>query len=243
MEITERSLRLMVREVDELHRQGMQTIAEDTAALHSEAVAGGRDPSRRRFLRVAATGAAITVGGGAVPVTGLLGMAGAQALDDHAIAVFAESIELAAVAAYAAAAKSGKVTTPAVLAAAATFAGHHKQHAQAFGALAGDAAGATPNPTLLQTAGDQIRAAADESAVLTIAFQLENGAAATYLFAISALMGPQALAATASILPVEAQHAAVLGKVLGKDLSDTDYLPPFQTQDQALQPSKFAPAS
>ncbi len=185
---------------------------------------------------------AIAIGSAVLPMAGLIDLAGAQTLDDHAIAVFAESVELAAVAAYTAAAKSGKVTTPAVLAAATTFAGHHQQHAQAFGALAGDAALATPNPALLQTVGDQIRAAADESAVLTIAFQLENGAAATYLFAISALVSQQALAATASILPVEAQHAAVLGQVLGKDLADTDFLPPFQTQDQALQPAKFPPA-
>jgi len=240
MEITERNLRLMVREVDDLHRQGMQTIAEDAAALHSEAVAGGAGPSRRRFLQAAAGGVAFTIGSAVIPVAGLMDLAGAQALDDRAIAKFAESIELAAVAAYTAAAKSGKITTPAVLAALTTFSGHHQEHAQAFGALAGDAALATPNPGLVQTVGDQIKAASDQAALLTVAFQLENSAAATYLFAIGALISPQALAATASILPVEAQH---IGKVLGKDLADTDYLPPFQTQDQALQPSKFPPAS
>ncbi|MDP9075772.1 MAG: ferritin-like domain-containing protein, partial [Actinomycetota bacterium] len=188
-------------------------------------------------------GLAVAIGGVVVPVAGMVSSASAQTLDDTAIAKFAESIELAAVAAYMAAGASGKVKTPAVLAAVNVFAGHHQAHAKAFGAFAGDAATAKPNPTLLQTVGDQIKAAPDEEAVLGIAFQVENGAASTYLFAISAFTSQETLSATASILPVEAQHAAVLGHVLGKDPADMTYLPPFQTQDQALLPSKFPAAT
>ena len=246
MEITEQGLRRMVREVDDLHRHGMQTIDEDIAARHTGA-AQRLGSSRRRFLQgVGLGGLAVAIGGAVVPVAGMVNSASAQTLDDNAIAKFAESIELAAVAAYGAAAQSGKVKTPAVLAAMAVFAGHHEAHAKAFGAFAGDVATAKPNPTLLRTVGDQIRSATDESAVLEIAFQVENGAASTYLFAISAFTGQDTLSATASILPVEAQHAAVIGHVLGKDpdpANSKTYLPAFQTQDEALQPNKFPVAS
>ncbi|MDQ6618003.1 MAG: ferritin-like domain-containing protein [Actinomycetota bacterium] len=240
MEISEGSLRQMVREVDDLHREGMRTIGDDIAALHTGAATRWQESSRRRFLRHAGTGLAVVLGGTVVPVGGLITAASAQTLDDPTIAKFAESVELAAVAAYTAAAQSGKVHTPAVVTAVTTFAGHHMDHAKAFGALAGDTATAKPNPGVLQSVGDQIREAPDEKAVLQVAYATENAAAATYLFAIGALTSIEALAATASIMPVEAQHAAVLGYVLGKDpKSDTEYLPPFQTPDEAIQPSKY----
>lgn len=244
MEISEDRLRQMVREVDDLHREGMRTIGDDIAALHTGAADRLRASSRRRFVRDAGAGLALVVGAVAIPVGGLVSAASAQTLDDVAIAKFAESVELAAVAAYTAAAQSGKVHTPAVLVAATTFASHHADHAKAFGAFAGDALSAVPNPGILQAVGDQIRSAADEAAILEVAFATENAAAATYLFAIGALTSATALAATASIMPVEAQHAAVLGYVLGKDpKTDTTYLPPFQTIDEALMSSKFPVAS
>ena len=164
----------------------------------------------------------------------------AGGLDDGAIAAFAESVELAAVAAYTAAAKSGLVTTKAVLDAATAFAGHHQEHAAAFGAAAGAAATKKANAKLLDAVGAQLAAAKDEKGILEIAFGLENAAAATYLFALGALTSKGALQLTASILPVEAQHAVVLGTVLGK--SATDIFPNFETQSAALDPAKFPAA-
>ena len=241
MEISEWSLRQMVREVDEQHRDSMRTIADDIAAVHIGAADRLADPSRRRFLRhLGSGGLALVVAGAVVPVGGLMAAASAQTLDDATLAKFAESVELAAVAAYTAAAQSGKVKTPAVILTAATFASHHADHAKAFGAFAGDTATATANPGILKAVGDQIREAPDEAAVLAVAYATENAAAATYLVAIGSFKGSVPLAATASILPVEAQHATVLGYVLGKDpKTDVDYLPPFQTPDEQLQPAKF----
>jgi hypothetical protein len=240
MEITERSLRQMVREVDDLHREGMKSIRDDVAAVHVGAA------SRRRFLRGAGAGLAVAVGGAILPVAGFATAASAQTtpttqvLTDSDIAKFAESVELAAVAAYTAALSSGKLHTPAVIAAATTFSSHHADHAKAFGAFAGDIATARPNPGVLLAVGDQMSEAADETAVLEVAFSTENAAAATYLFAIGALTSPAALAATASIMPVEAQHAAVLGYVLGRNpTTDTDFMPPFQTPDEAVTPTKY----
>jgi hypothetical protein len=244
MEISERSLRRMVREVDDRHREGMKTIRDDIAALHTGAA------SRRRFLRDAGTGLAVVIGATVVPFGAMVGSAAAQTaapakpLTDAQIAMFAESVELAVVAAYTQVLASGRLTTPAVIAAATLFKSHHMEHAQAFGAFAGDTATAKPNPSVLQAVSDQVSEASDEPHMLEVAFSTENAAAATYLYAIGLLKSAAALGACASIMPVEAQHATLLGYVLGMDADTaTDYVPPFQAPDEALMPSAFPVAS
>src|SRR4051794_12956580 len=217
----------------------MDTMAADVAELHHGEGKRLRASARPSLLAGAGLGGAvIAIGSMLVPVGRLVGVAGAQT-GDAGIAAFAESVELAAVAAYMAAAQSGKVTTPAVLQAATTFAGHHQEHGAAFGAAAGSASTKKANQKLLDMVAPQIQAAADQNAVLEIAYGLENAAAATYLFALGALTSKAALKLTASILPVESQHAVVLGTVLGKPPTDTTFLPSFQTQDGAVTPDKF----
>lgn len=243
MEISDGRLRALVREVDEVHRAGMTTLAGDIAELHAGEGRRVLGPSRRRVLRgLGLGGLGITIGSVVLPWHGLLDPARAdQAADDKALAKFAESLELAAVAGYQAAAASGKITTPAVLAAAQTFASHHHDHAGAFGVFAGDASTAKANPAVLAAVSGQIKAAPDQNGVLGVAFDLENAAAATYLFALGALADASALKLTASILPVESQHAIVLGTALGKQLKDL--VPSFQTADAKVDPAKFPPAS
>ncbi len=238
MEISEHELRQMVKDVDERHRDGMADMAGNIAELHRGEGRRVMAASRRRFLQGAGLGGlALSIGPALLPVSRLWSPAFAQESGDAGIAAFAESVELAAVEAYMAAAASGKVTTPAVGEAATTFAGHHQEHAAAFGGAAGDAATGEPNPGLLEEVGGQLEGAADEPAVLEIAFSLENAAAATYLFALGALESAEALQLTASILPVESQHAVVLGSVLEKQ--PTEYVPSFETQDAALKPDAF----
>jgi rubrerythrin len=173
-------------------------------------------------------------------------------LTDEQIAAFAESLELAAVAAYQAAA--AKITTPAVASAAGTFAGHHSQHATAFASLAKGAATGKPNPKLLQTIAGELHDAPDEKTTVKIAFDLENAAASTYLYALGVLSAAGALQLTASILPVESQHAVVLGQVLGLPMFEatagssdpyagTGYVPTFVTQDQKIDPAVYPAAT
>ena len=238
MEISEKELRALVRDVDDAHRAGMEHAEDDIRELHFGEGARVMGTARRTFLqRAGITGATVAVGSALLPISGLIASAGAQSLDDGDIAAFAESVELAAVQAYTLAAQSGKVTTKAVLDAATTFAGHHKEHAGAFGGAAGSKATGKANAALLAALGPQLSAAADEKAVIEFAYGLENAAAATYLFAIGALTSSAALALTASILPVEAQHAIVLGSVNGKTLADM--IPKFETKDLALDPTKY----
>lgn len=243
MEISEHALRAMVREVDDQHHDGLHSMQSDVRELHAE-MRHLRGDSRRGFLTKAGVGAAaITIGSTVLPFSKLISPVAAQELTDGDIAAFAESVELAAVEAYKAAAGSGKVKTKAVGEAAGLFATHHQAHAEAFGGASGGMAKGKPNAKLLEVVGGQLQSAADEKAVIQIAYDLENGAAATYLFALGALKSQAALSLTASILPVESQHAVVLGSVLGK--SGKDLFPAggennaFQTKEGALDPAQF----
>lgn len=238
MQISARELRSLVERVDDQHRDGMRTVAEELEEVHVGETASRLGPTRRRILaQAAAGGATLVIGGALVPVSRLLPAAAAQELTDADIARFSASVELAAVAAYQAAIDSGKVTDAAVGAAAATFRSHHEEHAGVFNALATsnglDAAPA--NATVLAQFAPMLEAAGDQTAILEIALQLEEAAASTYLFALGALTVREAYASVATILPIESQHAVVLATVLGKP-ADT-YLPAFVTQDAALDPA------
>jgi len=235
MEISERQLRQLTTDVDELHRDGMATMATDIAELHAE-TRQFRSDNRRDFLRKAGLGAgAITIGGTVLSLANML-PAAAEGLKDDDIAAFAESVELAAVEAYKAAAGSGKLQA-AVVQVGTTFAGHHAEHAKAFGGAAGAKASGKPNAALLEAVGGQLKGATDQKAILTIAYDVENAAAATYLFALGALTSATALQLTATILPVESQHAVVLGQAIGK--TATEYVPSFQTEAAKIDPAKF----
>jgi hypothetical protein len=237
MEISERHLRQLAADVDEQHRDGMATMASDIAELHAE-TRNFRAGDRRSFLRTAGLGAgALTIGTSVLTFRSLVPAAAQdKELTDGDIAAFAESVELAAVEAYKAAAGSGKLQ-PAVVEVGTMFAGHHSEHAKAFGSAAGKGATGKPNPKLLTAVGDQLKEAGDQAAILKIAYDLEEAAAATYLFALGALKSEGALKLTASILPVESQHAVVLGSALGKPA--TEYVPTFQTSNKAVDPAKF----
>ena len=184
MHITTRHFRSLAADVDELHRQGMKTFAEETAEVHR---------SLYRSRRSAA------------------------GLDDQTIAGYAQSVELAAVAAYTAAAP---VLSAGTLPVAQLFMTHHQQHADAFGAVAGPKAVMAPNKTLISAVTPALQAIKDEMGALEFAFMLENQAAYTYAAALTLLQDAAYAAATATILPIEAQHAVVLGLALGKSVTD-----------------------
>ena len=184
MHITTRHFRSLAADVDELHRQGMKTFAEETAEVHRSLYRARRS---------------------------------ASGLDDQTIAGYAQSVELAAVAAYTAAAP---VLSAGTLPVAQLFMTHHQQHADAFGAVAGSKAVTAPNKTLIDAVTPALQAITDEMGALEFAFMLENQAAYTYAAALTLLQDAAYAAATATILPIEAQHAVVLGLALGKSVTD-----------------------
>ncbi|HEY4409604.1 MAG TPA: ferritin-like domain-containing protein [Acidimicrobiia bacterium] len=235
MEISERELRRMVADSDDQHRAAMATFTEDNRELIFET-----GPSRRRFLAGLGLGsAALVVGSAVLPMGKLVPRAWSQTTpSDGDIATFAASVEYAAVAAYQAAAKSGKVKTPAILAAATAFAGQHQQHGDAFKA-AGTNPNVMANKAVLDMVTPQLTAAKTENDVVALAYGLENAAAATYIFALGVLNSEKAYNAVASVMPVEAQHAIALGFVLGKTLDDKAFMPSFEKTDGFLDPAKF----
>ena len=150
MEITVKELRRLASDVDDMHHESMRTFKEEVADLHRD-LARQRPPllpqegrSRRRRWSPAH-------GRPFGSFTGLLPAAAqGMELDDMTIAGYAQSIELAAVEAYRRGRRSSPPTSrPSV----ELFASHHQQHADAFGAVAGDKAAAGPNQSLLDAVG------------------------------------------------------------------------------------------
>jgi rubrerythrin len=160
----------------------------------------------------------------------------ATAPSDADLAKFAASLELAAVGAYQAAVKTGKLSAASV-AVGTLFASHHQDHADALNSILGAAAVKAGNKTVLAAFGPKIASAANEAAILEIAYTVEEAAASTYLYALGSISDLTNAGALATILPVESQHATVLATVLKKPA--TDYLIDFLTLDNALDPAKY----
>ncbi len=225
----------MASDVDDMHHEAMRSFREEAAELHL-----GAARSRRSFMKTgglaAAGGALLSVGGGVLRPAWLGGLAAAQEpLTDTIIAGYAQSLELAAVAAYEALAPklSGEV-----LGVATMFAGHHGDHAEAFGAIAGDDARPEANEKLVDAVSPALSALSEAregpeltDQILLMANNIENQAAFTYAAAMELLMDPKYAGATATILPIEAQHATVLAFARGKDPVDMFPTDAFETTD------------
>ena len=86
----------------------------------------------------------------------------------------------------------------------------------------------------------KLDAARDEAGTLGVAYQMEIAASSSYVFALGELQGEHALQVTGSIMPVESQHAVVLGQALGKTpTTDPNFLPSFVTDANKIDPAKF----
>jgi rubrerythrin len=218
MEISGRELRALAKDVDERHHDAMRTFTEEVGDAHADAARSARlHTSRRRFIAGAGLGgAALALGVGLGPVR-FMPRAGAAGISDAELAAFAQSVELAAVAAYGMAAGALSANTKPV---AELFRMHHQQHADAFGALAGSKAVKAANAKLVTALTPALQAVKDEKSALELAFVLENQAAETYAFGLTVASTKEAYSGMATILPIETEHAAVLGAALGKTLTE-----------------------
>ena len=259
--ISEHELRSMTADMDEMHHSTLPIMKEALAEwteLHHELRSGGAraSASRRGFL----IGAGVTLGGLALaacgssskstpaassnPTTPPSGTAttGGKLTGDLAVVALAASLENLAVQTYAggiSAATAGKLgaVPPAVVTFAQTAKSHHTQHAAAWNAVLAGAnkpmvtgIDKTVNDTVV---GPAFAKVTDVGGLATLALELENVAAATYLEAISVVTAPAGIKTAATIEPVELQHAAILSFVLGKyPVPDT-----FTKMDGARPPS------
>jgi hypothetical protein len=131
---------------------------------------------------------------------------------DLTLAKTAASLEKLAVDVYGQA--GALLTTPAVIAAATMFAGHHQLHLDALnGVITG--AGEPEITQMNQAVFDALVApalagAASEADAVNLALALEEAAAQTYAFAAGALSTPALRSTIMTIGGIEARHAAVL---------------------------------
>ena len=169
-----------------------------------------------------ATTAGTTTGAGTVPTT----VGATQPADttapsttaansgdmDLVLARTAASLEKLAVDTYNTAA--GLITTPAVLAAATMFAGHHQMHLDALNGVITGAGGKAITEMNMAVYNALVKPAVDaaktETDAVMLALALEEAAAQTYVFAGGALSTTGLRSTIMTIGGVEARHAAVL---------------------------------
>ncbi|MGH9018790.1 MAG: ferritin-like domain-containing protein [Acidimicrobiales bacterium] len=233
--ISEAELVRLNDDLDQLHHD-VSLPALDTAI--GEWVDAGR--SERRLSRrnlLLGTGAA-AVGGVLLAACGSSGKGAststtatatapktspAHLTGDLAVAAVAASLENLGVYAYKAgitAAQAGKLGSvpPAVKTFATTAMAQHQQHAAAWNAAltgAGQAKVTETDPALTPTVNQKFAQVTDVAGLANLALLIENIAAQTYQASITELSGAKAIATSASIHPVEMQHAAILNLVLG----------------------------
>ncbi len=237
MQISEAELAAMTADLDEMHRASLPGLAqavESATEQHRRTLVTGR----RGFLAgtglvagglvLAACGSSKSstatgpTGGATTATTGAVASGAATDLEVAALATGLENLAVAVYQAGIDAATAGKLGTvpPAVVTFAQTAQQQHKDHAGAWNAIltgAGKAPVSGVDQTVKQAVTDPALAqVTDVPSLAKLALQLEEVAAATYLSAVGVLSSTGGIQTTASIQPVEMQHAAILNFVLGQ---------------------------
>lgn len=211
MAATRSSLAEMV-EVGQERRSGAEADPDETRAFSAE---------RNRLMPDAFGGKMLLAAGAGTAIATLLaGEAFASQGSDVQMLQTAASIEVLAVATYQTALTlpfiGGSTANGVVKAFAETTMNQHSQHEQAFNAAITKLGGKTqtnPDPVLLQVVEKAKPGLTGPAQVVALALELEQGAAETYVANVGALSDANAKAVTASIMGVEAQHAAILRAV------------------------------
>jgi hypothetical protein len=236
MAISEAELSSMTDQLDEMHRASLPALA-DAVSVTREQHRAALTPTRRGFL----AGAGLVAGGIVLAAcssdatsrtsttgtsAGATGTSAASgAANDLKVAALATGLENLAVAVYQAgidAASAGKLgaVPPSVVTFATTAQSQHRAHAGAWNAVltgAGQPAVTGVDLTVKREVTDPALAkVTDVAGLAKLALALEEVAAATYLSAIGVLSSKGGIQTTASIQPVEMQHAAILHYVLGQ---------------------------
>ncbi|MHB1486330.1 MAG: ferritin-like domain-containing protein [Acidimicrobiales bacterium] len=231
MTIDERALNQMIELSQDTHSDAMAASREPLAELVEtglEHQANGDvhldenrafAQERRRLLGKGALGAGAlaTAGFGAALMALMEQPAFADSTADIQMLQTAASIENLAVATYGVALTlpfiGGSSANAVVKGFATTTKQQHTDHAKAFNnaitSLGGQAQN-SPDPALVSVVDKAKPGLTSPGPVVTLALALETGAAETYVANVGALTDSSARQVTASIMGVEAQHAAVL---------------------------------
>jgi hypothetical protein len=214
---------------------GTTMSTDDKAAL-----LGVPSPGRRQLFKIGGAtilGAAVlaacgsdddTSAGTTTSSTTMGGRVGEDAGMDLALARTAASLEQLAVDTYQTGIDSGLVTTMAIGDAAVLFQSHHQAHLDALNGAIRDAGGeevSEPNEAVYEALiKPAVDAATKEADIVKIAFDLENAAAQTYVFAGGTLTVPALRSTIMTIGGIEARHAAVL-QVVAMGAAPADVFP------------------
>jgi len=246
MPVDDTRLRDLLEQSQDLHSDAMRAtrveldelvgVTLDDPDRGDDAVRSG--PARRDALLggLPKTGVLAGAGLGTAMVALIASPAFADKTLDVQMLQTAASIEHLAVAAYDTALTldfiGGTSANAVVKAFVETTRGQHDEHAKAFNAAAtrlGGKAQNDPDPVLLDVVNGAAPTLTDAAKVVDLALELENGAAATYVANVAELTNRNGRSVTASIMGVEAQHAAILNAVkalLAAGAADLIALPP-----------------
>ncbi len=242
MDFSRDELNRQLKDIDRMHRASMprwrelleRVFSGDVAMTAPEKAQLLGVPGRRQFFKVGGAtlaGAALLAAcgdddeatSGEVPDESGSGDQTDGPNMDIVLANTAISLEVLAVDTYDIAVASGLVETAAVADAAVLFQSHHADHRDALIGVV-EQAGATPfteaNAVVKSAIVDPaVSSATTEADIIAIAYELEQAAAQTYVFAATALSTPGLRSTIMTIGGVEARHATVLDAVgaLGKD--------------------------
>jgi rubrerythrin len=224
MQITERELRAMTRDLDELHESTFPEVRKTLADFV---------PSRRAVL-LGAAGVA-TLGGlpacarknnNAVSpaAPGPASSSGSMYTGEVKVVALAAAMENLAVTAYDGALKraaDGKLgaVPPAIAAFVETARKQHADHATVWNSVLAKAnkPAITDAPlSITVQAVNDLNKTASVADVVKLALSLEDTATQTYTFAAANVTDVSAIMTAATIQPVEAMHAAILNFVLGQ---------------------------
>lgn len=115
---------------------------------------------------------------------------------------------------------------------------HHDEHATALAALGQTArADVVRNATLYGELNQTVLGADPLGAILAV----EQSLAATHLASLGVLETTDSAAAVAAILPIEADHAVVVGVASGLPLTSPELLPALETVDLAYDEARYPP--
>ena len=214
MHLTSRQLESLAQDVDDLHNEGMKTFAEETADLHLDALARRSAPACSPAPDSAespcspprsCSAGSERAGRGARP----------RRPDDRRLRAERRARRRRRLHGRGAGADVGDVARRRSCSSATT-------RPTPTRSVRSPATRPRParTPQLVAAVTPTLESITDETGALEFAFVLENQAAYTYAAALTLLQDPAYAAATATILPIEAQHAVVLGLALGKSVED-----------------------
>ncbi len=228
-EIDEASLAPLLEQSQDMHSDSMASTTEslhEMVDLGHQRRAAGIDPdeaaafnqARDHAMPSAFGGKLLAAAGAGTALAAIIaGKAFANQPSDIQILQTAASIEVLAVATYQTALTlpfiGGSSANGVVKAFAQMTMAQHQQHQQAFNSAVtklGGKAQNNPDPALLQVVNKAKPGLSGPGPVVALALELEQGAAETYVANMAALSDANAKAVTASIMGVEAQHAAIL---------------------------------